>query len=82
VQDSRTGQWLVQIELTRPDAQQFTELTRRMAPHQGAVALVLDGVVVSAPSIQGEIRSGLLEISGAGIDERRAGEIAAELDHR
>ncbi|SFC66936.1 SecDF P1 head subdomain-containing protein [Streptomyces aidingensis] len=86
VLDQQTGTgWLVQIELSEAGAGQFGDLTEELAlqgPPQNQVAIVMDGEVVSAPSVHERIGGGTLQIQGGMAEpftEESAGEFAAVL---
>lgn len=82
LQNSQTGSWLVQVELPPADGQRFADLTGRVyrAPEpRDELALVLDGTVFEAPSIQSRIAGGLLQLAAPSMTERQARELAAEL---
>ena len=46
-------------------AQTFSDVTRELAPTKGRIAIVLDGVVNSAPAVQSQIDDGEVSISGS-----------------
>lgn len=83
--DDATQGWLIQVALDDSDAAVFGRLTSRLAT-QGApgnqLAIVLDGRVLSAPTIQEGINGGLFQITG-GVDtaytEQVADALAAQL---
>ena len=56
--------YAVDITLNSEGADAFGKLTKRLAPTHGKVAIVLDGVVQSAPAVQSEIPNGRVEITG------------------
>lgn len=58
------GRPKVLFQLTSAGAQKFADITRRMAPAKKQLAIVLDGKVVSAPTVQTEINGGKGEITG------------------
>ena len=74
VLDSQTGQWIVQFSLNGKGSTAFAKLTTTMFNTYGGggtqtsvldqFAIVLDGDVVSAPSIQSAITGGQSQISG------------------
>ncbi|MEY9928319.1 preprotein translocase subunit SecD [Catenulispora sp. GP43] len=59
-----SGGWQVNVTFSSQGAAQFGQLTTRLAGTGQAVAITLDGVVYSAPSIQEPITGGAMEISG------------------
>jgi SecD/SecF fusion protein len=71
VPDPITGEPRISFEFNREGARIFADLTRRYAPRQGPgglqfhrLAIVLDGVLYSAPRINEEIAGGRGQISG------------------
>ncbi|MFF3887748.1 hypothetical protein [Streptomyces sp. NPDC001914] len=68
VNDRQTGRWVVQLDFDSVGARQFSELTgslsTRMSP-QNQMAIVLDGAVISAPSVNQRLDGGTTEISGS-----------------
>jgi len=77
--DDLTEQVVVRVWLSPAGRQRFAEIT---AAHvTGRVAVVVDGVVVTAPRINEPIKGAELQISGA-FDAEEAGEIAARLSPR
>lgn len=66
--DSQTGKgWLVQLKFTSAGSKKFAEVTGQLAskaPPQNQFAIVLDGEVVSDPSVSTSIAGGQAEISG------------------
>ncbi|EMZ42253.1 protein translocase subunit SecD [Atopobium minutum] len=62
--NSATGAYVVNLSLTAEGAKKFAEVTSELAPTKGRIAIVLDGVVKSAPSVQNEITDGNVSISG------------------
>lgn len=57
-----TNQPVVSIEMTEQGAKKFAALTKRNVGR--ALAIVIDGQVVSCPTVQSEILDGKVEISG------------------
>lgn len=64
-----TGQWVVNLEFTSAGTPKFTEVTTRLSqqpqPPLNQFAVVLDGLVISAPSVNVIIPNGQAEISGS-----------------
>lgn len=65
-----TGQWVVNLEFDKTGTEQFTEVTTRLqglTSPQNQFAIVLDGLVISAPSLSSGtiISDGKAEISGS-----------------
>lgn len=58
------GQIVVNVEMDNAGATKWGEVTSRLAPTQARVAIVLDGVIQSAPSVRDPILDGRTEISG------------------
>jgi preprotein translocase subunit SecD len=75
--DPQTGQWQVNIAFTGAGQAKWTDLTRELSPDQGRVAIMVDGVVLSAPAIQSVI-TGDAVISG-GFTRATAQGLAAQL---
>ncbi|MFI9833021.1 SecDF P1 head subdomain-containing protein [Streptomyces sp. NPDC051913] len=82
VHDERTRQgWLVRLRFTAAGAKKFTDVTGRLAQQQSPAnqfAIVLDGTVLSAPSVSQAITGGEAEIYGS-FTETSARELAADL---
>lgn len=62
--NSATGYYAVNIDLDDEGTQKFAEVTKELAPTNGRIAIVLDGVVNSAPAVQSEITGGQVSITG------------------
>ncbi|MGI5400243.1 protein translocase subunit SecD [Streptomyces sp. CA-135486] len=65
--DQRTGQWIVQMDFTSGGSKKFEKITGRLSqqqPPMNQFAIVLDGEVVSAPSVRTTLSSNA-EISGS-----------------
>lgn len=65
--DQRTGQWIVQMDFTDGGSKKFQKITSRLSQQQQPMnqfAIVLDGEVVSAPSVR-QTLSANAEISGS-----------------
>jgi len=58
------GRPKVLFRLTGNGTKKFAEITGRLAPAKKQLAIVLDGKVVSAPTVQGQISGGSGEITG------------------
>jgi preprotein translocase subunit SecD len=76
---SEVGGWLVELDLPSDLAAKFGELTARSVGEQ--VAMLVDGGVVSAPSITSAITGGKIEISGK-FTRKEAEDLAAALGGR
>ena len=62
-----TGGWVVQLDFTGEGKKKFGDITRRLFSEQGDLnrfAIVLDGLVVSAPTTNAVITNGQAEITG------------------
>ncbi len=62
-----TGGWVVQLDFTGEGKKKFGDITRRLFSEQGDLnrfAIVLDALVVSAPTTNAVITNGQAEISG------------------
>ncbi|SNT37121.1 preprotein translocase subunit SecD [Streptosporangium subroseum] len=69
--DPSTGEWLVQLSFKGQGPQQWSAVTTtafNSQPPRNQVAMVLDGVVISAPTIQEPITGGRAQISGSFTD--------------
>ncbi|MFI0421957.1 protein translocase subunit SecD [Spongiactinospora sp. 9N601] len=78
-----TGEWLVQLSFKSKGAQEWGQVTttafNSQAP-RNQVAMVLDGVVISAPVIQEPITGGRAQISGT-FNQESANELANQLKY-
>ena len=61
---SATGYYSVNVSLDGAGAKTFAEVTEELAPTHGQIAIVLDGVVNSAPAVQNVISDGNVSITG------------------
>ena len=61
---SSVGTYVVNVTFDSAGAQTFADVTRELAPTKGQIAIVLDGVVNSAPAVQSEITGGEVSVSG------------------
>jgi preprotein translocase subunit SecD len=76
-----TGQWVVQLKFDGEGTKAFRETTERlvtMQPPQNQFAIVLDGLVVSAPRVNEPITTGDAQISG-GFTQDTATTLANQL---
>ena len=71
-----TGEWIVQLEMKNAD--KWADLTEKYA--QQNLAIVLDGIVQSAPTVEGRIPGGIATISGT-FNEKSAKELANVLKY-
>ncbi len=63
-QTSATGDFSVNVSLDSAGAKVFSDVTSELAPTHGQIAIVLDGVVNSAPAVQNAITDGNVSITG------------------
>ncbi|UER55756.1 protein translocase subunit SecD [Kineosporiaceae bacterium SCSIO 59966] len=80
-QGVQTNTWVVQLEFDGEGAEAFRETTERLVtlpPPQNQFAIVLDGLVVSAPRVNEPIPTGQAEISGS-FDQESAQTLANQL---
>ncbi|MBS5450148.1 MAG: protein translocase subunit SecD [Coriobacteriia bacterium] len=63
-QSAGSAYYAVNITLNSHGTQQFADVTKVLAPTNGRIAIVLDGVVNSAPAVQSEIANGQVAITG------------------
>ena len=77
-----TGQWVVNLEFTSAGTPKFTEVTTRLAsqaPPLNQFAVVLDALVISAPSVNEVIPNGQAQISGS-FTRQTAANLANQLN--
>ena len=55
---------IVTMAMNNDGARRWAQLTKKVAPEKGCIAIVLDNYVYSAPTVQNEITGGRSEISG------------------
>lgn len=70
-----TNEWVVQLEFTAAGTAAFRESTQRLVSlprPQNQFAMVLDGLVISAPAVNDPITNGSAEISGSFTRESAA----------
>jgi preprotein translocase subunit SecD len=68
IDQTGAGGWYVELNFNREGTRAFADVTRRvvnLTPPQNQVAIVLDGLVVSAPRIIEAIPSGTAQITGS-----------------
>jgi SecD/SecF fusion protein len=70
----------VSLNLDGEGAKTFFELTQQLAPHQGRLAILLDGKIQSAPSVKNPIAGGQAQITG-NFKEKEARELASVLEN-
>ncbi|WP_030541973.1 protein translocase subunit SecD [Streptomyces albus] len=80
--DSQTGKgWVVTLDFNGKGAEQFADATERISKQQpNQFAIVLDGEVVSAPSVDTRIGGGNAEISGS-FNQQSAEDLANVLSY-
>lgn len=61
---SATGYFTVNVAFNQEGAKIFADVTRELAPTHGQIAIVLDGVIQSAPAVEEEISGGNVSIKG------------------
>lgn len=79
---NQSAGWMVQLRFTATGAKRFADVTGRLAQQvqpQNEFAIVVDGTVLSAPSVNQAITGGEAQISGS-FTQRSAQELAAQLD--
>jgi preprotein translocase subunit SecD len=77
-----TNEWIVTLEFNRQGTQEFREVTTRLVglePPRNQFAMVLDGLVISAPAVNSAITNGNAEISGS-FTRESAGTLARQLN--
>lgn len=79
VEDAGTGTYAVRIVFNEDGAQTFADVTRELAEETGRIAIVVDGHVMSAPSVSQEIEGGEVYITGD-FTREEASALKAALD--
>ncbi|GEL93662.1 protein translocase subunit SecD [Cellulomonas composti] len=77
------NRWVVDMEFTSKGADQFADVTTRLAElssPQNQFAMVLDGLVISAPSVSDTIPDGRAQISGT-FTQASAAALANQLNY-
>jgi preprotein translocase subunit SecD len=87
----QNNQWLVELNLSGSGGKKFGDITKVAAKFLNStdpslaplnqVAIELDGVVQSSPSIQEPILGGKAQISGGNINQQRAEDLASVLKY-
>src|SRR5690606_13956769 len=62
--DQQNNSPVVSMSMNSIGAREWRKITAKAAPNKEAIAIVLDGVVYSAPNVQTEIANGSSSISG------------------
>jgi preprotein translocase subunit SecD len=81
--DSTTGEWIVSVNFKSKGASQFAQITGQIttAPQpRNQLAMVLDGVVISAPVIEEPIPGGQARISGS-FTQKTSTDLANQLKY-
>jgi len=81
--DQTTGEWVVSVDFKSQGASQFSRITGQITTlpePRNQLAMVLDGVVISAPVIQEAIPGGKARISGS-FNQQSATELADQLKY-
>ncbi len=76
------NRWVVNMEFSSTGAKQFTDVTTRLATQSSPLnqfAMVLDGLVISAPSVEKAIPNGQAQISGS-FNQTTAAQLANRLN--
>lgn len=72
-QETGRATYEVDVTLNSEGTQKFAEVSAELAPTKGRIAIVLDGVVNSAPAVQNAITGGRVSITGNySLEEARA----------
>jgi preprotein translocase subunit SecD len=80
-----TGEWIVELQFNGDGAKAFGTITTRMFGEGKATspsnqfAMVLDGLVISAPAVKAAITDGRAEISGGNMTRQSAADLANQL---
>ncbi|GAA2753083.1 protein translocase subunit SecD [Amnibacterium kyonggiense] len=80
-QGATTGTWVVNLTFNSTGTQQFAKISERLVglqPPQNQFAILLDGKVISAPTMNAAITNGKAEISGS-FTEDSSKELASQL---
>ena len=65
--------YAVNLKLDSEGASAFAQATKELVPTKGQIVIILDGVVQSAPAVQGEIPNGDVSITGGyTLDEAKS----------
>jgi preprotein translocase subunit SecD len=80
-QNQNSGQtgWQVNFTLNKQGAKTFADITTKLAVQHNELAIVLDGIVESAPQVQSAITGGVGEITGS-FSEQQAKNLAVVLN--
>jgi len=62
--DHQNNSPVVSMSMNSEGAREWRKITAKAAPNKEAIAIILDGVVYSAPNVQNEIANGSSSISG------------------
>jgi len=76
--DTSTGLWVVTVDLDTDATDSLGAMSAELAATGGRLALLVDSVVISAPTVEAPITNGSLQLAGD-FDEERATALAAQL---
>ena len=62
--DAQSVEWVVNLDFDRQGTETFAEISRALVGTQKQFAIVLDGQVISAPTMNGLILNGNAQITG------------------
>ncbi|WRZ93979.1 hypothetical protein OHB54_36015 [Streptomyces sp. NBC_01007] len=82
VRDQQTGNWIVRLDFDSAGTRRFSALTGDLSGNtapRNQFAIVLDGTVISAPSVSQRLGGGTADISGS-FTRESAEQLAATLD--
>jgi preprotein translocase subunit SecD len=77
-----TNEWVVELQFNGVGGTKFSTITQRLLPltsPSNQFAMVLDGLVISAPAVQSAILDGRAEISGGNMTRTSAATLANQL---
>ncbi len=74
-----SADYAVNLQLDSEGAKAFGDTTKELAEDKGKIAIVLDGVVKSAPAVQSAITDGRVQITGS-YDSEEANNLKAIID--
>ncbi|MGW6821910.1 protein translocase subunit SecD [Streptomyces sp. NPDC055005] len=80
----QTGEWIVTMQFTDKGSDKFAKITGELATKQmpqNQFAIVLDGSVISDPSVSQALTGGNAEISGGGFNQESATDLGNMLSY-
>ena len=80
---SQQGSWMVTLDFNSEGTKKWADFTSKVSseqPPRNRVAIVLDGVIVSAPTVQGPIPGGQTQITG-NFSQQQAQDLATILSY-